>query len=962
MRRRPALATLFLVSAMSFLSASTDALAASPPLTLLGNSRVANLPVDYSAGMAQAFAFTATGAGRAGAASVYVVHASRSAGLAVGLYADSHGQPGKLLASGSDSALAARRWNKVTLGSTPTVAKGRRYWLAVLGEGHALELRGSDLGSRGYLASSRAATVRLPATWRSQTRSSFRSLSAYVSGTPELTTRLPSSAPVDTTLPTISGQAVQGQTLTAAPGSWKHSPTSYAYQWEDCSSTGEICFNISGATAGSYVPTSGDVNDGIRVVVTAKNSAGSASATSAATAPIASSAANGPVLLLGNPTVEATADSDSAGSAEAFKFTASSAGSAQAAWLYVSSGSSATGLTVGVYADNGGQPGTLLAVGKSSSLVAGAWNDTALATAPTLASGGTYWLAVLGTGGTLSFRDLRSASSCSQNSGQSTLTSLPAAWTAGPSWSTCSVSAFVAGASQTGPVSGPPPTSPPPPPAAPVNSALPAISGQTIQGSALTTSDGTWSNSPTSYTYQWQDCNTSGAACTNISGATSSTYTLAGSDVGDTLRAVVTATNSGGSAPATSAASAAVTANATPPPPPAAPVNSALPAISGQTIQDSVLTTSNGTWSNSPTSYTYQWQDCNTSGAACTNISGATSSTYTLASSDVGDTLRAVVTATNSGGSASATSAASAAVTAPSSSGSVPCALTAAAGDNGTTSCWATHTGVENGTGFTEAQILAGQSTLRHVVGDQTITTAGTVISDEWISGCIAIDANNVTIKDTLVYPNGDTCSGGGGGSQPSAINDGQNNPPTGTLIEDTTVDGNNESGDQYGISLVGGVCLRCNAFGFAKEFWADGSAASPTLFQDSYAHDFSSNTGTAHLDSIFLDSSSYVTIEHSYVVADGTNNYVAGAVVSGSDYGPANHQIVDDSYMEGDSGQDWHGACGAVYMQMTNDAFSSDEKGSGPWLSSDAGNTWSGNYVAGSPSSVYTPPPAGSC
>jgi hypothetical protein len=858
MRRRPALATLFLVSAMSFLSASTDALAASPPLTLLGNSRVANLPVDYSAGMAQAFAFTATGAGRAGAASVYVVHASRSAGLAVGLYADSHGQPGKLLASGSDSALAARRWNKVTLGSTPTVAKGRRYWLAVLGEGHALELRGSDLGSRGYLASSRAATVRLPATWRSQTRSSFRPLSAYVSGTPELTTRLPSSAPVDTTLPTISGQAVQGQTLTAAPGSWKHSPTSYAYQWEDCSSTGEICFNISGATAGSYVPTSGDVNDGIRVVVTAKNSAGSASATSAATAPIASSAANGPVLLLGNPTVEATADSDSAGSAEAFKFTASSAGSAQAAWLYVSSGSSATGLTVGVYADNGGQPGTLLAVGKSSSLVAGAWNDTALATAPTLASGGTYWLAVLGTGGTLSFRDLRSASSCSQNSGQSTLTSLPAAWTAGPSWSTCSVSAFVAGASQTGPVSGPPPTSPPPPPAAPVNSALPAISGQTIQGSALTTSDGTWSNSPTSYTYQWQDCNTSGAACTNISGATSSTYTLAGSDVGDTLRAVVTATNSGGSASATSAASAAVTA--------------------------------------------------------------------------------------------------------PSSSGSVPCALTAAAGDNGTTSCWATHTGVENGTGFTEAQILAGQSTLRHVVGDQTITTAGTVISDEWISGCIAIDANNVTIKDTLVYPNGDTCSGGGGGSQPSAINDGQNNPPTGTLIEDTTVDGNNESGDQYGISLVGGVCLRCNAFGFAKEFWADGSAASPTLFQDSYAHDFSSNTGTAHLDSIFLDSSSYVTIEHSYVVADGTNNYVAGAVVSGSDYGPANHQIVDDSYMEGDSGQDWHGACGAVYMQMTNDAFSSDEKGSGPWLSSDAGNTWSGNYVAGSPSSVYTPPPAGSC
>ena len=97
----------------------------------------------------------------------------------------------------------------------------------------------------------------------------------------------------------------------------------------------------------------------------------------------------------------------------------------------------------------------------------------------------------------------------------------------------------------------------------------------------------------------------------------------------------------------------------------------------------------------------------------------------------------------------------------------MPCALTASA-----SSCWATHTGVLNGTGFTEAQILAGQSTLRHVVGDQTITQAGTVISNEWIDGCIAVKANNVTIQNSLIHTQ-DTCSGGNGQSAGSAINDG---------------------------------------------------------------------------------------------------------------------------------------------------------------------------------------------
>ena len=199
---------------------------------------------------------------------------------------------------------------------------------------------------------------------------------------------------------------------------------------------------------------------------------------------------------------------------------------------------------------------------------------------------------------------------------------------------------------------------------APSNTALPAVSGTTSQGQTLSTSNGTWTGSPTSYSYQWKDCDSSGNNCTTISGATTSTYQLAASDVGHTVRAVITATNAGGSTSATSGQTTLVSAAVT-----SAPSNTALPAVSGTTSQGQTLSTSNGTWTGSPTSYSYQWKDCDSSGNNCTTISGATTSTYQLAASDVAHTVRAVITATNAGGSASATSAQTAVVASSGSGG-----------------------------------------------------------------------------------------------------------------------------------------------------------------------------------------------------------------------------------------------------------------------------------------------------
>jgi alpha-tubulin suppressor-like RCC1 family protein len=186
---------------------------------------------------------------------------------------------------------------------------------------------------------------------------------------------------------------------------------------------------------------------------------------------------------------------------------------------------------------------------------------------------------------------------------------------------------------------------------APVNTAAPAISGTAAQGQALSTTNGSWgtTNPPTSYAYQWRRCDGSGANCTDISGATASSYTLVYADAGGTVQVVVTAANAYGSTPATSdkyPASGTIGGNA--------PVNTALPAISGTAAQGQALTTTNGSWDNSPTSHSYRWQRCN--GTSCTDISGATASSYTLVYADAGRTVQVVVTAANAYGSTPATS------------------------------------------------------------------------------------------------------------------------------------------------------------------------------------------------------------------------------------------------------------------------------------------------------------------
>ena len=94
--------------------------------------------------------------------------------------------------------------------------------------------------------------------------------------------------PQNTSPPTISGTAQQGQTLTADPGKWSGTqPIAFTYQWRRCNPSGNNCSSIAGATDKTRVATAADVGKTLRVVVTAKNTDGSTDATSAPTGTVA---------------------------------------------------------------------------------------------------------------------------------------------------------------------------------------------------------------------------------------------------------------------------------------------------------------------------------------------------------------------------------------------------------------------------------------------------------------------------------------------------------------------------------------------------------------------------------------------------------------------------------------------------------------------------------------------------
>jgi hypothetical protein len=212
----------------------------------------------------------------------------------------------------------------------------------------------------------------------------------------------------------------------------------------------------------------------------------------------------------------------------------------------------------------------------------------------------------------------------------------------------------------------------------PTSDSSPTLSGTTVDGDTLTAAPGAWSGTQDiAYSYQWQRCDQAGENCVDIPGATGTTHDLGQGDVGQTVHVVVTATNTEGSLQATSDASGVVQ--------PAPPSSTSPPTIGGSTLDGQTLSAGDGSWSGTgPLTPSYQWQRCDQAGENCVDIPGATDSTYTLGSGDIGHTVVVIVTDTNSAGSDSATSTPSNAVQAAPPSSTLPPAIGGNAGDGQT--------------------------------------------------------------------------------------------------------------------------------------------------------------------------------------------------------------------------------------------------------------------------------------
>ena len=141
------------------------------------------------------------------------------------------------------------------------------------------------------------------------------------------------------------------------------------------------------------------------------------------------------------------------------------------------------------------------------------------------------------------------------------------------------------------------------------------------------------------YAYQW--IGVDGRTETNIAGTTSSTYTLTSADQGKKVKARVVFLDSGGNDESLTSEPTATVVAANP-----TPATGTI-AITGSVWVGQTLTATptNVTDPNGlpdPVYYTYQW--IRVDGSTEADIAGATSSTYTLTSADLGKKVKARVT------------------------------------------------------------------------------------------------------------------------------------------------------------------------------------------------------------------------------------------------------------------------------------------------------------------------------
>ena len=443
---------------------------------------------------------------------------------------DVAGNPAALLAQGSETVVRAGQAAGWASASLPAVdLQPGKYLLGLLAGATskgAVDYYDATPNTNYWNANAYPAPS---ASW-GQVNVSAAAWSAYVTYTP---TQPPSTPPESTSPPAIAGTPQQGATLQASTGTWNNSPTGYSYGWQRCGTDGASCTALAGASGASYTPVGPDVGSTLRVTVTATNAAGSSAATSDATAVVQAAPSTG---VFGKTTIGASTNSPGSGAKFGTIYSLPIGGTTVSFSWYARGGTADQKLIPVVYATDGsGNPSTLVAQGVEVSIRAGqpaGWVTSSLP-AVTL-SPGNYLLGMLSgqtSQGAVDYYD------ATPNTNYWNLNSYP---TASATWGQINVSAAAWSAYVT---YTPAQAVDPPQPLS-----QPTIAGAEAEGQILTASTGSWSNSPTSYAYQWRRCDPAGGACGSIAAASAASYVATSGDVGHTLRVVVTASSAGGGA------------------------------------------------------------------------------------------------------------------------------------------------------------------------------------------------------------------------------------------------------------------------------------------------------------------------------------------------------------------------------------------------------------------------------
>ena len=186
----------------------------------------------------------------------------------------------------------------------------------------------------------------------------------------------PTAAPVNISLPSITGTPQVGQNLNASVGTWSNSPTGFTEQWLANGTA------ISGATSPTFVPTTAQVGENISVTVIASNAIGSsAGATSATVGPVTAATVAAPTntvapTISGSPIVGDTLTAT----------TGTWTGSPTFAEQWLANGTAISGATGLTFVPTSGQVGDNISVEVTASNSGGSTQATSATVGPVTAA------------------------------------------------------------------------------------------------------------------------------------------------------------------------------------------------------------------------------------------------------------------------------------------------------------------------------------------------------------------------------------------------------------------------------------------------------------------------------------------------------------------------------------------------------------------------------------------------